>query len=197
MVNYGNSLIYKLCCKDFNIDKIYVGSTVNFSRKKAEHKKRLNDIKYNKNKLYQFILNNGGWENWDMIEIMKYPCNDKRELDKKQSEIMKELKAELNSKSPFNTEEERKEYKIKDHKKYYENNKEEIREKQKEKQKEKEKEREELIVEGFNDILDYEGLYKINKEGEVYSVKRKSIMKPRKNNQWNYYEIILSKNKNP
>jgi hypothetical protein len=113
MVNYGNSLIYKLCCKDVNIDKIYVGSTVNLSRRKSEHKQCCNNTNSKKYNMfvYKFIRDNGGFENWDMIQIMKYPCNDKRELQQKENETMKELKAELNSQSSFNTEEEKKEEK--------------------------------------------------------------------------------------
>ena len=38
MVNYNKSTIYKLCCKDTEITDEYVGSTTNFSRRKAEHK---------------------------------------------------------------------------------------------------------------------------------------------------------------
>ena len=65
----------------------------------------------------------------------------------------------------------------------------------KEKIKKEKVKKEKVNIEGFNDILDYEGLYKINKEGEVYSVKSKKILKSRKNPCYNYYDIILSKNK--
>ena len=57
MVNYNNSIIYKLCCKDTNITDIYVGSTTNFYRRKQDHKQQCNNTnskEYNKN-AYQFI----------------------------------------------------------------------------------------------------------------------------------------------
>ena len=34
---------------------------------------------------------NGGWEMFRIIEIEKYPCNDKREAEKRETEVMKEL----------------------------------------------------------------------------------------------------------
>ena len=40
MVNYNKSTIYKLCCKDTEITDEYVGSTTNFSRRKAHHKSK-------------------------------------------------------------------------------------------------------------------------------------------------------------
>jgi len=185
MVNYGKSIIYKLCCKDINIDKIYVGSTVNFSRRKAQHKLSVNNIKYNKIKLYQFILNNGGWENWDMIEIMKYPCNDKRELEKKENEIMKELKAELNSQTAFNTEEERKEYQ----KKYIEENKETKKEKDKkhyEENKDKIKKQNKIwrennigYYENYNKDYYEENKNKLNEKQKKYNEENKEKIKER------------------
>jgi predicted GIY-YIG superfamily endonuclease len=77
MVNYNNSIIYKLCCKDPEITEIYVGSTTNFYRRKQKHKSTCNnsnDKGYNLN-IYQFIRDNGGWENWQMVEVERYKCN--------------------------------------------------------------------------------------------------------------------------
>jgi hypothetical protein len=60
-------------------------------------------------KVYKFIREHGGWENWDMIMVEKYPCNDKLELHKKEREVFETLKATLNSEIPSRTQ---KEYKI-------------------------------------------------------------------------------------
>ena len=49
-------------------------------------------------------------------------------------------------------------------------------------------------MDDFVDIIGYEGLYKINKKGDVYNVKRKIFMKKTKDND-DYYCIGLSKNK--
>jgi hypothetical protein len=66
---------------------------------KQSHKKdcnNQNDKNYNI-KLYKMIRDNGGWENWRMIEIEKFPCNDKREAEYREEYYRKTLKAELNT----------------------------------------------------------------------------------------------------
>lgn len=84
MPQYENSVIYKLVHKeDLDNNNIYIGSTTNFRGRKAEHKKAVindNDKNYNCKK-YQYIRENGGWDNWTMIQIEKYPCNDRRTLE--------------------------------------------------------------------------------------------------------------------
>ena len=75
-------------------------------------------------KLYQMIRDNGGFYMFKMIEVEKYPCKDKRRAERREDEIMKELKASMNTIKSFLTEEERKEKE----KQYYETNKEKIQE---------------------------------------------------------------------
>ena len=134
--DYSKGLIYKLCCKDVNIKDIYVGSSINFKQRKKAHKEKCNNINqkaYNNYK-YQFIRNNGGFQNWDMIEIKKYPCNEKRQLATEEDKIMRELNATLNTNKPILDKElrnqKKKEYHIKNKVKlnkisneYYEKNK--------------------------------------------------------------------------
>ena len=83
MVNYNQCYVYKISSKNENIPQCYIGSTTNFRGRKAEHKKATaNDKDKNYNtKKYQYIRENGGWDNWTMIELEKYPCNDRRELE--------------------------------------------------------------------------------------------------------------------
>jgi hypothetical protein len=154
MVNYHNSIIYKICCKDVNIKKIYVGSTANALRvRKSKHKSSCNN-ENNKNYnlyVYQFIRQNGGFDNWSMIEIEKYKCENKQELHKRERFYIEELNAELNKVIPNRSLEEwykdnketilekNKEYRIDNkekiaeiNKQYYENNKETITEYKKE-----------------------------------------------------------------
>ena len=40
MVNYNNSAIYKLFCKNEEINDMYIGSTINFKRRKSQHKSK-------------------------------------------------------------------------------------------------------------------------------------------------------------
>lgn len=137
MVNYNNALIYKLCCKDTNIKEVYIGSTTNFTRRKHNHKSSCineKDKKYN-NKKYEFIRNNGGWENWQMILIEKVSCNDKLELHKIERDYIEKFNSFLNCYSPIK----KKEY----NKEYREKNREELLKKKKEY---REKNREKIII---------------------------------------------------
>ena len=59
------------------------------------------------------IRENGGWEMFRMIEIEKYPCNDRREAEKRENEIMKSLKASMNSIHSVNEVNETRKLKIK------------------------------------------------------------------------------------
>ncbi len=102
-INYNNSIIYKLCCKDTEIKEIYIGSTTNFRRRKCEHKKccmNLNCKEYFSYK-YCFIRENGGIENWDMIQIEQYNAKDKRDLEQKERYYIDEMKSELNRQRTF------------------------------------------------------------------------------------------------
>ena len=80
-INYQNTIIYKIVCNDLNIKDLYVGHTTDFKRRKSEHKLNCNNQKSEKYnmKIYKVIRNNQGWDNWSMIEIEKYPCNDSKE----------------------------------------------------------------------------------------------------------------------
>jgi hypothetical protein len=58
--------IYKICCKDANITDIYIGSSLDTRNRFYQHKNCCNNetrIGHN-SKLYRFIRENGGIENW-------------------------------------------------------------------------------------------------------------------------------------
>jgi hypothetical protein len=136
-MNYQNTIIYKIVCKDISITDCYVGSTTNFTKRKCQHKTSCNNIndKAYKVNVYVFIRANYGWENWDMIEVEKFPCNDKNEALKRERYWIETLKATLNIKKPLRTKKEHRKDnpdKIKEYKKRYaDNNAEKIREYQK------------------------------------------------------------------
>jgi len=110
-MDYSKCCIYKI--EHFeNNNLVYVGHTTNFSKRKGSHKsicKNENNKNYNL-KVYQMIRDNGGFDRFKMIEVEKYPCKDKREAERREYEVMKELKANMNAIKSFLTEEERKEY---------------------------------------------------------------------------------------
>jgi hypothetical protein len=99
-VDYSNTIIYKIYCKDESIKDIYVGHTTNFTQRKYSHKINSNNLKNNV-KIYETIRHNGGWDNWDMIEIAKYCCKDATEARIKETYHYNELKASLNSCPPY------------------------------------------------------------------------------------------------
>ena len=109
-IDYSNCCIYKIQHIDKE-DLVYVGHTTNFTKRKCQHEyicKSENDSKYNL-KIYQKIRENGGWNMFRMIEVEKYPCNDKREAEKSESEVMKKHKASLNTMNSYVSKEEKKE----------------------------------------------------------------------------------------
>ena len=124
-IDYSKTIIYKIVCKDVNITDCYVGSTTDFVRRKNQHK---NHSQPNNPKsdlyVYNFINQNGGWENWEMIEIEKYNALDKLDALKKERYWLETLKATLNKKIPSRT---KQEYK----KEWKEKNKEKIQEQDK------------------------------------------------------------------
>ena len=128
-MNYSKCCIYKIEHND-NESLVYVGHTTNFDKRKTAHKgscKNDNDTHYNL-KVYQMIRQNGGWDMFKMIEVEKYPCNDRREAERRENEVMKELKASMNMIKSFRTQEELTEYR----KEYRESNKPKIQEQKKE-----------------------------------------------------------------
>tara|TARA_E500000318_G_scaffold83037_2_gene78586 strand:- start:23 stop:643 length:621 start_codon:yes stop_codon:yes gene_type:complete len=64
---YSQIFIYKIYCKDPTITHFYIGSTCNLYQRTALHKSKLKQgCNY---KLYDFMRNNGGWDNWDIAVI--------------------------------------------------------------------------------------------------------------------------------
>ena len=125
-INYKKVIIYKLVCNDLSVKDLYVGHTTDFTNRKRNHKNRClnpNDSKHNY-KVYKMIRENGDWNNWSMIEIEKYPCNDDNEARSRERYWYEVLNANLNMISPTLDVEKRKNY--------YENNKNKINDKQKE-----------------------------------------------------------------
>ena len=120
MPDYNKCIIYKLCCKDPIITDIYVGSTCNFTRRKYEHKSTCNNnkIRYYNAKVYQFIRENGNWNNWNMIQIEAYPCNDKREKETRERYWIEELNTKLNKNIPTRTSKEYQQLEIAKEKKH-------------------------------------------------------------------------------
>lgn len=149
-IDYSNTIIYKLCCKDISIIEIYIGHTTDMRKRKNKHKSNCNNEKNDKYNyyVYQFIRDNGGWDNWDMIEVERFEAIDGYDAKKKERYYIEELKATLNNKLPTQTQKEyrekNKEYKkeyrennrnilLQKHRQWWHNNKDKLNEKAKEK----------------------------------------------------------------
>jgi len=94
--------IYKIYSKDQSIHDQYIGQTINFENRKFSHFYTTcwGQTK-NKNKLYEFIRSHGGWTNWKMEIIKRYPyCLNKYELERLEWYWWKTLGGTLNSVNP-------------------------------------------------------------------------------------------------
>lgn len=107
--NYAESCIYKLCCKNTLVKDVYVGSTTSFRKRKNQHKTACSNEKgkqYNY-RVYSHIRSNGGWDNWDMIEVAKVKATDKRDLERVERTYIESLGATLNCSVPTRSAKER------------------------------------------------------------------------------------------
>ncbi len=90
--------VYKIVCKNKEITECYIGSSVNFDRRKIDHKshsKNLNSRHYCY-PLYMFINVNGGWENWEIEVIKEYKFITKKELNINEQYYIELLQPHLN-----------------------------------------------------------------------------------------------------
>jgi hypothetical protein len=104
-MDYSRTIIYKIVCNDVNVKDLYVGSTTNFIQRKNQHKSNCNNIttKHYNYYVYDFIRNNGGWDNFNMVIIEKYPCNDRLEASQRERFWIETLNANLNKIIPLRT----------------------------------------------------------------------------------------------
>ena len=102
-LDYSNTIIYKISCKDTSVTDLYVGHTINFVQRQLAHKYScINDKSTNYNcKLYQTIRKNGGWNNWTMNIVNFFNCVNKTEAREKEQEYYKLLGATLNGIEPL------------------------------------------------------------------------------------------------
>ena len=126
-IDYSETQFYKIVCRNTDIKDCYVGHTTDFTKRKHQHKRTCYDekdqIHYNFY-LYQFIRENGGWDNFDMILLDTIDCGNNLRARAIEREFIEAIKPTLNKiKRPLRTEEEALEYR----KEHYENNKEEIK----------------------------------------------------------------------
>jgi hypothetical protein len=171
-IDYTNTIIYKIVCNDSNITDLYVGHTTHFIKRKCQHKYSCtneNSKGYNR-KVYSTIRDNGGWDNWSMIEVEKYVCNDSNEATARERYWFETLEAKLNIFRPHllmsdkvKMLQQKKEYREKNKKQimeYRENNKDKLKEYQKE-----------YIEKNKNKLIEYHKSYR-----DKMKLKKQSII---------------------
>ena len=100
--NYANGIQYKIVCNDPAITDCYNGSCISFKDRKKSHKndsRNPTGKRYNY-KVYQFIREHGGWENWSMVQLEEYPCKSRQELFLRERHWFDLIKPTLNTNSP-------------------------------------------------------------------------------------------------
>ena len=102
-IDYSNTIIYKITCKDPLIKDIYIGHTTNFVQRKHAHKQSCINVKNHnyKLKLYEVIRANGGWNNWKMEIIDFFNLNDHYEARQKEQEYYVSLIFEIKDSSAY------------------------------------------------------------------------------------------------
>jgi hypothetical protein len=117
--DYSKTVIYKIQHIDKE-DLLYVGSTTDFTQRKTQHKHK---CKSGTAKLYQMIRDNGGWNEFNMVVIKKFCCENGQEAKAEEDRIIRQMKCNMNMRRAYTTNEEKKEY--------YEQNKERLNEQSK------------------------------------------------------------------
>jgi hypothetical protein len=136
-------IMYKICPKNKDLNFCYIGHTVNFNERQRHHIRNTyntNDAKHYHLKHYEFIRNNGGWDEWEMVEIEQFRGKTKMEARIREQELIEQHNAILNSCKAYISEEQRKELKKQITDKFRKENKDKIKEQTK-KYKEEHKEK--------------------------------------------------------
>jgi hypothetical protein len=103
IIDYSNTVFYKIYCNDTNVNDIYVGHTVNFVQRKDSHRGaciKENNANHNF-KVYKCIRDNGGWDNWTMDMIGFQKCHNLLEAKTIEQQYYETLHATLNSIEPL------------------------------------------------------------------------------------------------
>ena len=104
-IDYSKVVFYKIVSNDLDIRECYVGSSTNFTKRKYQHKMSCTnprDHNYNY-KLYQFIREHGGWENFSIVPLEEVSCSGKLEVLRKEREHFENESATLNMSVPSRT----------------------------------------------------------------------------------------------
>ena len=94
MSEYKLGRVYKIVCKT-NPNIVYIGSTfetigIRWSRHKSTYKRWMNGYTHGTS-LYQYVLSEDGWENFDIVLIKEYMCVRNSSIDWKHLRAYEQL----------------------------------------------------------------------------------------------------------
>jgi hypothetical protein len=98
-----NFSIYQITCKNPEIKDVYIGSSKNYISRQYRHKYNCCNIKsphYNF-KLYKFIRDNGGWDNWKMEILENFVNHSLYEAKMLECHYCNNTNSTLNNNSPY------------------------------------------------------------------------------------------------
>jgi len=125
-ITYKNGKIYLVKCK-YDDELVYVGSTY------QSLEDRMSSHKNDKNcSLYQYV--DGDWDNWNIELYEDYPCKNKYELERRETEVQRQI-ATINKQLARRTSQEyyqdNRDKLLEQNKQYYQDNRDKIIEYQK------------------------------------------------------------------
>jgi predicted GIY-YIG superfamily endonuclease len=89
--------MYKIACKDDNVKECYVGHTTDMKQRSQRHHTTYNISYLNHRKVYKFIREHRGFDNWEIIELEKYGCESHDAALMREKQWIDYLGATLNS----------------------------------------------------------------------------------------------------
>ena len=120
--------VYIIRCRNLAVQDCYIGSTEDVRMRRMQHKSSCNN-ENSKNynlKVYQFIRANGGWDNFEMVQIGSVWNKATKSLVEIEQDYIDTYKSNLNCKRAYTSEEQKKEYNNQQKKEYYQKNKNKI-----------------------------------------------------------------------
>lgn len=165
---------YKIVCLDNSVELCYVGSTANWKARNHQHKNDCNNenSKAYSSKKYQTIRENGGWDNFKMIQIGTREQLTKRQAEQVEEEYRIELKANMNTIRCFLTEEQKQEQKKEQKKKWCEDNINKHRQYQKNYYEGNKEQRQIWLEENKDKLLEYQQNYREENRDKISENRR-------------------------
>jgi hypothetical protein len=97
--NYSNTQIYMIYCNDSNISDTYIGYTTNIKDRMSVHR-RCTSNPANKSysmRMYKFIRDNGGWNNWSYRILTDLVCTSKNDAIENEKYWIRYFRPSLNT----------------------------------------------------------------------------------------------------